>query len=117
MKIYHNPNCSKSRKTLELIKSKTSDIQIIEYLKNPPTFKEIKLILSKLNMNPIELIRTHERIWKENYKKIKMNDEQIINVMTKYPKLIERPIVTNKKKAIIGRPPENVFVLFDQEGI
>ena len=117
MKIYHNPNCSKSRKTLELIKRKTSDIQIIEYLKNPLTFKEIKLILSKLNMNPIELIRTHERIWKENYKKKKMNDEQIINMMTKYPKLIERPIVTNKKKAIIGRPPENVFVLFDQEGI
>ena len=112
MKIYHNPNCSKSRETLELIKSKTSDFQIIEYLKNHLTFKEIKLLLSKLNMKPIELIRTQEGIWKENYKKKKMNNDEIINAMINYPKIIERPIVTNKKKAIIGRPPENVLVLF-----
>ena len=113
MKIYHNPKCSKSRRTLDLIKSKKSDFQIIEYLKNPPTFKEIKLLLSKLNMKPIELIRTQEGIWKENYKKKKINDDEIINTMINYPKIIERPIVTNKKKAIIGRPPENVLVLFD----
>ena len=63
-------------------------------------------------MTTIEIIRTKEGIWKENYKKKKMNDEQIINVMVKYPKLIERPIVTNKKKAIIGRPAENILEIF-----
>ena len=113
MKIYHNPRCSKSRKTLELIKSRTSNFEIIEYLNTPFKFKEIKLILTLLKLKPFELIRCQESIWKENYKEKKLSDNEIINVIIDHPKLMERPIVTNAKKAIIGRPPENVMELFN----
>lgn len=112
LKIYHNPRCSKSRETLAIVKNKTSNFKVIEYIKNPLTFIEIKLILSQLNIKPHELIRTQESIWKENYKEKKLTDDEIINLIIKYPKLMERPIVTNNQRAIIGRPPENVLELF-----
>jgi len=113
MKIYHNPRCLKSRQTLTIIKKKTSKFEIIEYIKNKITFDEITKLLAKLNMKPLEIVRTQESIWKENYKTKDMSDNEIINVLAKYPKLIERPIVENNNKAIIGRPPENVLSLFD----
>ena len=112
IKIYHNARCSKSRKTLEIIKNKTSNFKVVEYLKNPLTFNKIKLLLSQLKIKPLELIRTQESIWKENYKNIKLTDDEIINLIVSNPKLMERPIVTNNKKAVIGRPPENVHDLF-----
>ena len=112
VKIYHNPMCSKSRQVVALVKSKTSDFEIIEYLKNPLKFEEITLLLSQLNIKPLELIRIQESIWKENYKGIQMNDDQIINAIVNHPKLMERPIVTTNKKAILGRPPENILELF-----
>ena len=113
MKIYHNARCSKSRKALELIKSRTSDFEIIEYLKRPLKFKEIKLLLSRLNKKPIDLIRTEESIWKENYHNKKMNDDEIIHTIINHPKLMQRPIITTTKKTIIGRDPENVIKLFN----
>ena len=113
MKIYHNPRCLKSRQTLKIIKKKTSKFEIIEYIKNKITFDEITKLLAKLNMKPLEIVRTQESIWKENYKTKDMSDNEIINVLAKYPKLIERPIVESNNKAIIGRPPENVLSLFD----
>ena len=113
MKIYHNPRCSKSRIVLSLLISKTSEFEIIDYLKKPLKFEEIKLIIEKLNIKPIELIRKNEKIWKEKYKDKRLNDKEIIMAMIDNPKLIERPIVTTNKKAIIGRPPENVLSLFD----
>lgn len=113
MNIYHNPRCSKSRMTLALLISKTSEFEIIDYLKNPIKFEEIKLIIEKLNIKPIELVRTNENIWKESYKGKRLTDKEIIIAMIENPKLIERPIVTTNKKAIIGRPPENVLSLFD----
>ena len=112
MKIYHNARCSKSRETLSLLKSKTADFEVVEYLKKPLNIEEIKMILSKLNIKPIELIRTQESVWKENYQSKKMGENEIINLMIKYPKLMQRPIVTSNKKAIIGRPPEKVLNLF-----
>ena len=112
IKIYHNPRCSKSRQALSLGKSKISNFEIIEYLTTPLTFEEITLLLSQLNIKPLELIRLQESIWKEHYKGKEMNDDEIINAMVNHPKLIERPIVTNNKKAIIGRPPENILELF-----
>ncbi len=117
MKIYHNPRCSKSRQVLSLVKEKTSNFKIIEYIKQPLTFKEIQNLLKKLNMNPIEIIRKNEKIWKDNYQNKTMNNNDLINAMKNYPKLIERPIVEGKKTAVIGRPPENILSLFDQEGI
>ena len=112
IKIYHNPRCSKSRQALELVKSKASEFEIIEYLKNPLKFEEITLLLSQLNITPIELIRIQESIWKENYNGKEMHDDEIINVIVNHPKLMERPIITTNKKTIIGRPPENVLDLF-----
>ena len=112
LKIYHNPSCSKSRETLAIIKNKTSNFKVIEYLKNPLTFRKIKLILSQLNIKPLELIRTQESIWKENYNEKKLTDDEIIKLIVNHPKLMERPIVTTNKRAIIGRPPENVLDLF-----
>ena len=117
MKIYHNPKCSKSRMTLSLLISKTSEFEIIDYLKNPIKFEELKLIIEQLNINPIELVRKGEKIWKENYSGKQLTDKEIIRAMIENPKLIERPIVTTNKKAIIGRPPENVLSLFDYKGI
>ena len=113
MKIYHNPRCSKSRITLSLLTSKTIEFEIIDYLKKPLKFEEIKLIIEKLNIKPIELVRTNESIWKESYKGKQLTGKEIIIAMIDNPKLIERPIVTTNKKAIIGRPPENVLSLFD----
>lgn len=109
IKIYHNPRCSKSRQALELIKKRVSNFETIEYLKKPLEFNEIKLLLSRLEIKPIELIRTKELIWKENYKHKELNDNEIINVIINHPKLMQRPIITNKKKGIIGRSIENVL--------
>ena len=113
MKIYHNPRCSKSRDTLKILLSKTNEITVINYLKNPMTFDELKNIIEKLSVQPIELIRKNESVWKENYKSKKLNNTEIIQIMLDKPKLMERPIVTNNKKAVIGRPPENVLSLFN----
>ena len=112
IKIYHNPRCSKSRQALAIIKSKTSKFEVIDYLKNPLTFKEIKLLLSQLNIKPLALVRTQEIIWRENYKGKELTDIEIINAMFENPKLIERPIVVKNNKAVIGRPTENVLGLF-----
>ena len=112
MRIYHNPKCSKSRQTLEIVRSKTSEFEIIEYLKNPLTAKEITVLLSQLNIKPLALVRTQEIIWRENYKGKELTDIEIINAMFENPKLIERPIVVKNNKAVIGRPPENVLGLF-----
>ena len=112
IKIYHNPRCSKSRQTLALLKKETTDFKIIEYLKNPLSFDEIKEIIEKLAIKPIDLIRKNEEIWRDNYKGKEMTDLEIIKVMEGNPKLIERPIVTKEKQGIIGRPPKKVLSLF-----
>ena len=118
MKIYHNSKCSKSRKTLALLKEySVSHIQIINYLEVPPSFKDLELILIKLEISPIELVRTKEEIWKNNYKGQQITDDEIIKVLIENPKLIERPIVIKGNRAVIGRPPENVLSLLSQDGI
>ena len=111
MKIYHNPRCSKSRNTLSIIQKMGNEVEIIEYLNSPPTAKELEVILEMLNIQPIELIRKNEIIWRENYRGKQMRDDEIINAMRENPKLIERPIVIKNGKAIIGRPPEKVLNL------
>jgi arsenate reductase len=112
IKIYHNRRCSKSRQTLALLEKETTDFKIIEYLKNPLSFDEIKEIIEKLAIKPIDLIRKNEEIWRDNYKRKEMTDVEIIRAMEGNPKLIERPIVINEKNGIIGRPPEKVLSLF-----
>ena len=113
MKIYHNPRCSKSRKTLSLIEGKNKEIEIIEYLETPATVEEIESILEKLGIKAIDLVRKKEKIWIEDYKGRDLTDKKIIEAMVENPKIMERPIVIDGNKAIIGRPPENVLTFMD----
>ena len=108
MKIYHNNRCSKSRCGLEILNNSKQDFEVVEYIKNPLSEKEIKDILKKLGFTPIQLVRKNEAIWKENYKGKELSDDEIIKAMATHPKLIERPIVVKGDKAVIGRPPENI---------
>jgi arsenate reductase len=109
--IYHNPRCSKSRQTLELIKqNSTKELNIVEYLKQPLTLVEVTQLLSQLSCKPAEMMRVKESEFKEQ-NLAAASDEQLINAMVTTPKLIERPIVSDGKKAIIGRPPENVLAI------
>lgn len=108
--IYHNPRCTKSRQTLELLQSRGIEPEIIEYLKTPPGKSKIKEILKMLDLEPRELMRKNE----DEYKKAKLDNpklskDDLIAAMIKYPILIERPIVIANGKAAIGRPPENVL--------
>ena len=105
IQIYHNPRCSKSREGLEILKKSNQEYQINDYLKHAPTIAELNKLIQLLNISPIQLIRKGELIWKENFKGKVLSDMQIIEAMSKYPKLIERPIVVNGNKAVIGRPP------------
>lgn len=106
MKIYHNPRCGKSREGLAILQESTLSFEIINYLENPLSTAELTEILRLLGISPIDLVRKNETIWKENYKSKNLSDSEIINAMVKNPKLIERPIVINNHKAVIGRPPE-----------
>lgn len=111
MKIYHNPSCSKSRQTLQLIKDANAEIEIIEYLNAIPSKEELKDILEKLNLNAGDILRKGEADYKENFKGKTLSNDEWIDAMIKYPKLIERPIVVKGNKAVLGRPPENVLEL------
>lgn len=108
IQIYHNPRCGKSRNCLAFVTEKETEVTIIKYLENPPSEKEIREVLQKLNFKPIQLVRTKESIWIENYKNKTLTDDAIIQAMTEHPILIERPIVIKGDKAIIGRIPEEV---------
>lgn len=112
MKIYHNPRCTKSRETLAILKEEGKDIEIVEYLKEVPTAAELKQLLAKLNMQAEELLRKGEAVYKEKFKGKAFSPEEWIEIMIENPKLIERPIVVNGNKAVIGRPPEKVKELF-----
>ena len=109
MKIYHNPRCGKSRQTLALIEDAGIEPEVIEYLKTPPTAEELDAILKKLKIEPQELMRKGEAIYKElNLAERDLTRDEAIAVMLEHPKLIERPIVVQGRKAVLGRPPENV---------
>ena len=112
IRIYHNSRCSKSRETLDLLKSSELDFEIVEYLKEKLTKNQIQVLINKLGLKPLELVRKNEAIWKKNFKNKVLTNNEIVEILSKNPKLIERPIVESNNKAIIGRPPENVFSLF-----
>lgn len=109
MKIYHNPRCRKSRETLQIIQDAGIEPEIIEYLKETPTVDELDDILKKLKLEPQDVMRKGEAVYKElKLKDKELTRKQALKVMVENPKLIERPIVVKGKKAILGRPPENV---------
>lgn len=108
-KIYHNPRCSKSRTTLQIIEEQGTTPEIVEYLKTPPTKDELEEIIAMLGIKPSQLIRRGEPIYKERFAGKDLTEEQWLQAMVDYPKLIERPIVIKDGKAVIGRPPESVL--------
>jgi len=108
IEIYHNPRCKKSREGLAILEESGKDFKIRKYLEDIPSQAELKTILSKLGIAPIELVRTQEKVWKDQFKGKSLSDAEIIEAMLHHPKLIERPIVVHNDNAVIGRPPENI---------
>ncbi len=106
IKIYHNPRCRKSREGLQILEASGKDFEIREYLKEVSSKEELTSVIETLGIKPMDLIRKNEAVWKENFKGKEMTDDEIINAMISFPKLIERPIVLNGTKAVVGRPPE-----------
>jgi arsenate reductase len=111
IQIYHNSRCGKSRECLAFLEKSGQEYEIIKYLENVPTFDELKEIIKKLGIKPIELVRRKEKIWMENFKDKPMTDDEIIHTMILNPILIERPIVINGDMAIIARPLEKVAAI------
>ena len=111
IKIYHNNRCRKSREGLAILENSEHDYEVIQYLDHPPTADELKSILKKLNIKPLDLVRKNEKIWKEEFKNEELSDAELIDIMCQNPKLIERPIVVSEKRAVIGRPPENIHTI------
>jgi arsenate reductase len=111
IKIYHNPRCTKSRQGLAILENTGKDFEVVKYLDTIIAEKELTEIIQLLNIAPIDLVRKNEKIWKENYKGKELSDKEIILSMLQNPKLIERPIVINKNKAVIGRPSENILTI------
>ena len=110
VKIYHNPRCTKSRQTLQLLKDKGIEPEVIEYLKSPPSAAELADILDKLGIEPHALMRKQETEYKANgLDNAALDKQTLISGMIANPILIERPIVLANGKAAVGRPPENVL--------
>lgn len=113
IQIYHNPRCGKSRTCLAFVAQSNQEYEIIPYLTETPSFDDLKKMIGKLNLKPIELVRTKEKIWIENYKEKTLTDSEIIQAMIENPILIERPILIKDGKAIIGRNMEKVATFLE----
>ncbi len=111
MKIYHNPRCSKSRQTLQILREKGVEPEVVRYLDTPPSKEELRELLQKLGLKPEDIVRKKEALYKEKYKGKNLSDEQWLEVLSQNPRLIERPIVIEGNKAVLGRPPERVLEL------
>lgn len=109
--LYHNPRCSKSREALHLLEESGETIEIVRYLETPPNHQELSQLIELLGIKPIELVRTNEDDWKQNFKGKNLSDSQIIDAMIEFPKLIERPIAVKGLHAVIGRPPTKVLAI------
>ncbi|NNM94412.1 MAG: arsenate reductase (glutaredoxin) [Bacteroidia bacterium] len=113
--LYYNPRCSKCREALCLLEEKGIKPEIIEYLKTPPSEKELKEILHRLGLKPLDLIRTKEPLYAEKYKGHDYSDAEWIRIMCKNPVLIERPIAIEGNKAVVGRPAEKILTLLQNK--
>ena len=103
IKIYHNNRCQKSRLAVKLLEKMGCNFEIVNYLINPITKKTLKTLIKALDMQPIDLVRTNEALWKSEFKGKTLSDDEIINAMLSHPKLIERPIVVAGDKAAMGQ--------------
>ena len=111
LRIYHNPSCKKSRAGLQLLKDSGKDYEVVEYIKNPLTEKELEKLLVKLNKKPVEVLRTQEDFYKQNLKGKRFEDHEWIRIIIENPKLLQRPVVETNFRAVIGDPTENITPL------
>jgi arsenate reductase len=114
--VYHNTRCSKSREACSILEDKSIAFDTIEYLKTPPTQKQLKEILKMLGIKAEALVRKSEPVYKEKYADKKLTESQWIKALVEHPVLIERPILVKNNKAIIGRPIEKVMVFLAENG-
>lgn len=114
IKIYHNPKCSKSRDGLAVLQESGKEFEIIKYLEDIPTKKELKAIIKILDIPAHQLVRKNEPIWKEQYLGKNLSEEEVVTAMVENPKLIERPIVILKDQGTIGRPVEKITALLQE---
>lgn len=115
IEVYHNPRCGKSRNCLAFLENTNQEYKIIKYLETIPSQEEIKDLLKKLAIKPIELVRQKEKIWIDNFKNQEMTDEAIIQAMIANPILIERPIIIKGDKAIIAREANKIEAFFQAQ--
>lgn len=108
IKIYHNSRCGKSRECLAFLEDSGQEYQVVKYLDQVPSFEELRSIVKKLNIKPIELVRKKEKIWIANFKDKILTDDEIMLAMISNPILIERPIVINGENAVIARPLDKI---------
>jgi arsenate reductase len=114
--IYHNPNCSKSRQTLELLRERGVEPKIIHYLETPPDEETLRQLLQLMEMEPLDLVRKKEDLFQElAIEKMLPDSQQLVRIMVENPILIERPIVVKGNRAVIGRPPDSVLTLIDDK--
>ena len=108
LRIYHNPQCKKSRAGLQYLQSRNLKFEIVEYLKKPLTEKELEKLLIKLNKKPVEIIRIQEPYYRKNLRGKNFSDHEWIRIITENPKLLQRPVVEVNYKAVVGDPVENI---------
>jgi arsenate reductase (glutaredoxin) len=113
MQIFHNPRCSKSRQTLQLIVDAAQEIEVIEYLENPPTAEQLRSVVALLDLTARDLVREGEVVFRDlDVDLSALSDDAVIELIVANPILMQRPIVVGNGKAIIGRPPQNVLELW-----
>ena len=112
IKVYHNNRCKKSRAGLEYLQSKTTDFEIIDYIKLGVTKKDLEEMVLKMNISPSELVRTQEEYFKKELKGKSFTDHEWIQIISENPKLLKRPVIISKHRAVIGDPRENIDKLF-----
>jgi arsenate reductase (glutaredoxin) len=108
LKIYHNPRCKKSRAGLAFLERKATDFETVQYINQGLTEEQLREILLKLNKKPSEIVRTQEEIYKKELKGRSFTDDEWIKIIIENPKLLQRPIVVSKHKAVLGQPPEEI---------
>jgi arsenate reductase (glutaredoxin) len=113
VKIFHNPRCRKSRAGLAYLESKTSGFEVVDYMRNRISKDEIKEILLKIHLEPFQLIRTNEEIYRKQFKGKNFTGEEWIEILAEYPQLLKRPIVVAKYKAVLADPPEKVDLIIN----
>lgn len=106
--IFHNPRCSKSCAAMNYLKEKGIDLKVVNYLDGSVTEAELRDVLRKLELVPMDIVRTGESLWKENYADRKLTDDELIKILVENPKLIERPIIIKDDKAVVARPTERI---------